>query len=136
MKEMPLFTFPKNEKLCGDIRIGKLFSEGNAFIAYPLRIVYQPSEEKTEVPVRVLISVPKKKIRKAVDRNRIKRLIREAYRLNKAEFITSINEKELHLNLAITYVSDKEADFSLIQEKMKFALQRILSNINDQKERK
>ncbi|MEA4981939.1 MAG: ribonuclease P protein component [Paludibacter sp.] len=133
---MPLFTFPKKEKLCGDIRIGKLFSEGNAFIVYPLRIVYKLSEEKSDTPVKVLISVPKKKIRKAVDRNRIKRLIREVYRLNKAEFITAINEKELHLNLAITYVSDKEADFSLIQEKIRLAFPRILSTINDQKERK
>ena len=132
---MPSLTFPKKEKLCGDIRIGKLFSEGKAFIVYPLRIVYQPSEEKTEVPVRVLISVPKKKIRKAVGRNRIKRLIREAYRLNKAEFIASIDEKKWHLNLAITYVSDKEADLSLIQEKIRLALPRILIAINDQKER-
>jgi len=136
MKEMPLFTFPKKEKLCGDIRIGKLFSEGKAFIVYPLRIVYKLSEEKSDTQVKVLISVPKKKIRKAVDRNRIKRLIREAYRLNKMEFITAINEKELHLNLAITYVSDKEADFSLIQEKIRLAFPRILSTINDQKERK
>lgn len=133
---MPLFTFPKKEKLCGDIRIGKLFSEGNAFITYPLRIVYKFSEEKSDTPVKVLIGVPKKKIRKAVDRNRIKRLIREAYRLNKAEFVAVLNEKEWHLHLAITYVSDKEANFSLIQEKIRVALPRILNSINDKKERK
>lgn len=133
---MPLFTFPKKEKLCGDIRIGKLFSEGNAFIVYPLRIVYKLSAEKSDTPVKVLISVPKKKIRKAVDRNRIKRLIREAYRLNKAEFIVAINEKKWHLHLAITYVSDKGADFALIQEKIRLALPRILNTINNQKEKK
>lgn len=133
---MPLFTFPKKEKLCGDIRIGKLFSEGNAFIVYPLRIVYKLSEEKSDTQVKVLISVPKKKIRKAVDRNRIKRLIREAYRLNKTEFIAAINEEKCNLHLAITYVSDKEADFSMIREKIRLALPRILSTIKDQKEKK
>jgi ribonuclease P protein component len=128
---MPLLTFPKKEKLCGEIRIGKLFSEGRAFIVYPLRIVYQITEENADTPVKVLISIPKKKIRQAVDRNKLKRLIREAYRLNKTEFFAAFNDKNLHLYMAITYVSDKEADFSLIQEKIRSALSRILHVINE-----
>lgn len=130
---MPLLIFPKKEKLCGEIRIGKLFSEGNAFIAYPLRIVYQLSEEKSDVPVKILISVPKKKFKKAVNRNRIKRLIREAYRLNKTDFLSAMEKKEINLSLAITYVSDKETDFSKIQEKVTLALSKVLLVLNDDK---
>ncbi|MEA4937314.1 MAG: ribonuclease P protein component [Paludibacter sp.] len=123
---MPEFKFPKKEKLCGEIRIGKLFSEGKAFIVYPLRVVYLQSEERTNTPVKVLISVPKKKIRFAVQRNKIKRLIREAYRLNKSDFIVAINEKHISLHIAITYVADKETDFTLIQEKVRLILSKIL----------
>jgi ribonuclease P protein component len=132
---MPLLIFPKKEKLCGEIRIGKLFSEGSAFIAYPLRIVYQLTEEKSDVPVKILISVPKKKFKKAINRNRIKRLIREAYRLNKMEFLSTIENKGIHLSLAITYVSDKEMDFKLIQEKVRIALSKLLLAQNDDKKR-
>lgn len=130
---MPILIFPKKEKLCGEIRIGKLFSAGSAFIVYPLRIVYQISEDISDVPVKILISVPKKKIKKAVNRNRIKRLIREAYRLNKMEFLSTIEKKGFHLSLAITYVSDKEMDFSLIQEKVISALSKVLLVLNDDK---
>lgn len=131
---MPSYTFPKNEKLCGEIRIGKLFVEGKAFIAYPLRIVYRISEEKTNSPVKIIISVPKKKIKLAVDRNRIKRQIREAYRLNKDDLLTKMKHKGL--NLAITYVSDKEQDYTFIQEKVKFALAKIAHAFNENKEEK
>jgi len=119
-------TFPKNEKLCGEIRIGKLFAEGEAFIVYPLRIVYKLSTEVQDVPVKVLISVPKKKIKKAIHRNRIKRQIKEAYRLNKTTLIESCREHGLSLQLAITYLSDKSLDYKLIEEKIKQVLTKML----------
>ncbi|MDD4489642.1 MAG: ribonuclease P protein component [Paludibacter sp.] len=119
-------TFPKNEKLCGEIRIGKLFAEGEAFIVYPLRIVYKLSTEVQDVPVKVLISVPKKKIKTAIHRNRIKRQIKEAYRLNKTTLIESCREHGLSLQLAITYLSDKSLDYKLIEEKIKQVLTKML----------
>lgn len=119
-------TFPKNEKLCGEIRIGKLFAEGEAFIVYPLRIVYKLSTEVQDVPVKVLISVPKKKIKTAIHRNRIKRQIKEAYRLNKTTLIENCREHGLSLQLAITYLSDKSLDYKLIEEKIKQVLTKML----------
>lgn len=119
-------TFPKNEKLCGEIRIGKLFAEGEAFIVYPLRIVYRLSTEVQDVPVKVLISIPKKKIKKAIHRNRIKRQIKEAYRLNKTTLIENCREHGLSLQLAITYLSDKSLDYKLIEEKIKQVLTKML----------
>ena len=95
-------TFPKKEKLCGEIRIGRLFAEGEAFIAYPLRVVYKFSEEREDSGVKILISVPKKKIKKAVHRNRIKRQIREAYRLNKAVLLESCLNNDKSLKIEIT----------------------------------
>ena len=87
------YTFPKAEKLCGEIRTTRLFAEGRAFISYPFRIVYRLTDEISPAHVRILISVPKKKIKRAHGRNRIKRLIREAYRLNKHDFISFFEER-------------------------------------------
>ena len=119
-------TFPKKEKLCGEIRIGKLFAEGEAFIAYPLRVVYKFSVEPQDSGVKILISVPKKKIRKAVHRNRIKRQIREAYRLNKTALLESCLNKDKSLQIAITYLSDKLPEYKVLEDKVKHALTKML----------
>ncbi|HPD59040.1 MAG TPA: ribonuclease P protein component, partial [Paludibacteraceae bacterium] len=71
------FLFPKSERLNSKIKIDRLFTDGKAFLVYPLRTVYFISSENPS-ELEVLISVPKKKFKKAVHRNRIKRLIREA----------------------------------------------------------
>ncbi len=119
-------TFPKKEKLCGEIRIGRLFAEGDAFIAYPLRVVYKFSDEPQESGVKILISVPKKKIKKAVHRNRIKRQIREAYRLNKAALLESCLHNDKSLQIAVTYLSDKLPEYKVIEDKIKHALTKML----------
>ena len=123
-------TFPKSERLCGEIRIAKLFVEGKAFIAYPFRIVYQTTTQPTDAPVKVLISAPKKKFKKATDRNRLKRQMREAYRLNKHELVDICRENNIYLQIAINYIADKKLGFELINEKMIVVLNKIISQIN------
>lgn len=71
--------FPKIEKLCSDKAIAELQEQGKRFVIWPLRFVYMPTEEETQV----LIWAPKHLFKHAVDRNLIRRRIREAYRLNK-----------------------------------------------------
>lgn len=118
-------TFSKKEHLCGEIRIGKLFTGGSAFIVYPIRVVYSVVDEKCDANVRVLVNVPKRRFKHAVDRNRIKRLLREAYRLNKQDFVQAAQEKELYLQVAFNYVADTEIDFATISEKIKLGLHKI-----------
>ena len=122
-------TFPKKEHLCGEIRINKLFSNGKAFIVYPLRVVYSAEESSTDALVKVLVSVPKKRFRRAVKRNRLKRLMREAYRLNKSILTEKCIEKDIAVQVAFNYVSNDEMDFAAIQSKMQVALQRIADKI-------
>ena len=122
-------TFPKSEHLCGEKRITELFTQGEAFMAYPLRVVYilQP---KTDVePVSVMVSVPKKRFKRAVKRNRIKRLMREAYRLNKQKLVGLIEEKEMQIHIAFNYVSNDELDFETIEKKMKQALNKLVEKV-------
>lgn len=123
------FTLPKQEHLCGEIRVGRLFTEGKAFIVYPVRVVYRIVENSDAIPVKILVNVPKKRFKRAVKRNRLKRLMREAYRLNKVPLINIVQLKNLNLQIAFNYVSDEEADFALIEEKMIVALKRISDKI-------
>ena len=75
-------TFPKAERLCNYHRVNKLFREAKVLKKYPLKLLYTPIEGSTQ-PTQLLISVPKRLMKKAVDRNRMKRLIRESYRHQK-----------------------------------------------------
>ena len=113
------FTFNKKERLSGTKRIDTLFEKGNSFICYPLRVLYVEHEQCTQADCSVLVSVPKKRIKKAVHRNRIKRLIKESYRLNKK----LIDGKSIEI--AFIYVKDTASDFKEIQKSMQKALNRI-----------
>ena len=89
------FSFPKKFRLSGKKEISELFNSGSFFYLKPFKVVYLLSEKSEGKCTRILISVPKSKIRKSVDRNRMSRLIREALRLNKAIFLSE--EGELNL---------------------------------------
>lgn len=75
-------TFSKAERICSKVAIDALVAEGRSFHFPPFRIIWKQQAEQA-VPVMVLISVPKRNFKRAVDRNFLKRRIREAYRLEK-----------------------------------------------------
>lgn len=102
-------TFSKEERLCYQKSIDRLFAKGKSFIAYPLRVVYFV-EQEVDVEkqlAQLLISVPKRKFKRANKRNRVKRLVRESYRLNKQEYISFLREKGLRLEIAFLYLKDE-----------------------------
>lgn len=121
------FTFSKRERLYGTKRIDSLFKEGNSFISYPLRVLYLTHEQSEDTTCSTLISVPKKRIKRATQRNRVKRLIRESYRLNKTLITTAIEYKSL--DVAFIYVKDSVSDFQTIEKAMQKALNQISSRI-------
>lgn len=125
------YSFSKKEHLCGEKKITRLFTEGNAFIVYPLRIVYFTLTEEDEFPVKVMVSVPKKRFKRAVKRNRLKRLIRESYRLNKNILQDTVIEKKLQLHVSFQYISNEVLEFDYIQKKMITALDKIKSTIEN-----
>ena len=122
------FTFKKEERLAGKKIIDELFNNGSSFYLHPFRIYYLITPIKSALPARILISVPKKNFHKAVDRNRIKRLTREAYRLNKYLLYNSLKENNLHLLLAFIYSGKKMEPFELIHEKIISILKRVSQN--------
>jgi ribonuclease P protein component len=124
-------SFSKPEHLCGEKRITRLFTQGDAFIAYPLRVVYIIEPVHDNVSSSVLVSVPKKRFKRAVKRNRLKRLMREAYRLNKLTLIEKLEEKQLQIHIAFNYVSDDELDFATVEKKMKLSLEKLIAKIEE-----
>lgn len=122
------FTFTKAERITGEKRVDAIFASGKSFISYPLRVVYLQHEQSPIHSCSILITVPKKRIKKAVHRNRIKRLIRESYRLNK-ELVNDIEFGEQSLDIAFVYVKDTVSDYKEIQKGVKKALRQIAIRI-------
>lgn len=121
-------TLSKSERLNKKKIIDKMFSGGaRSFSVFPLRVVYLP-EEELEESVAILVSVSKRRFKRAVKRNRVKRQIREAYRKNKYTLLKVLQEKEKKLAVAFIYLSDRLTDSAQIEERMKIALARIAEN--------
>lgn len=123
-------TFPKSERLYGVKSIERLHAWGTSFVAYPFRVVFFfANDEDESIPVRTMVSVSKKKFKKAVDRNRIKRLMREAYRQNKNKLVEFVCKNDLRLHLAFQYISAEIMPFSEVNKRMEKALDRLIKNI-------
>lgn len=130
------YGLTKSERLTSQLVIEKLFAGGNASMAaFPLRIVFMQMKKqggentKDEPPVSILVSVPKKRFRHAVDRNRMKRLVREAYRLNKHILWDVLEGKDYRLALAFVCITDTLPSFYAVNKSMKKALTRIAEKV-------
>lgn len=120
--------FRKSERLCSRKSIGKLFTAGNIIFHYPFRVLWLEAGEGNDFPAKAAISVPKKKYKKAVDRNRIKRLVREAYRLNKEQLYDGLAKKGRNIEMIIVYIAGEEHEFNYISEKIAGLFQKLLKN--------
>ncbi len=120
-------TFSKAERLSWKRYIDLLFEKGQSFVAFPLRVVYLSVDEKAETPVSILISVPKKKFKRAVKRNLIKRQIRETYRVRKHSLIGSVQEKEKSMFLAFLYIDKEISTFADMEKAMTKAVKILQS---------
>lgn len=123
-------SYPKNEKLKNEKLITRLFEEGKFISQFPLRLIYLKTEFKGGVKIKTAVSVSKKNFKKATDRNRIKRLLREAYRLNKLVFFN--NSKDQYA-LMILYLGKDMPDFNLINSKLKLLFSKFSAIIAEEK---
>jgi ribonuclease P protein component len=110
-------SFPKTEKLCSHKVIDELFNTGRSFVKYPFRVVLLITNEQ-EVPVRVLVSVSKRRFKRAYKRNLLKRRIREAYRLNKNLIIPLLERNNVNIAIAFVYLPTEIWDFKNIEKAM------------------
>ncbi|HVS90917.1 MAG TPA: ribonuclease P protein component [Mucilaginibacter sp.] len=113
------YTFTKEERLCNKKLIDELFHKGSSFLCYPFKVSWLVVDEAQQFPARVLFSVSKKRYKRAVDRNLIKRRLREAYRLHKQQTLyTCLNENQKNIVFSIGYIGKEIAEYGLIEKKM------------------
>jgi ribonuclease P protein component len=117
------FTYGKKEKLKSKKLIDQLFTEGQSVSAYPLRLVYLGTEFEEDVIAKTGVSVSKRYFKKAVDRNRIKRLLRESYRLNKPRYFNNITTQYAFM---ILYIGKEKPTFVQIETKMNSLFDKFL----------
>jgi ribonuclease P protein component len=119
------YTFTKEEKLKSRKTIEQLFKEGKSFSNFPFKIIWKFNEAST-AELQAGFAVSNKQFKKAVDRNRIKRLVRESYRLQKDQLQQQLKNKQKHLAVFFIYVGNELPEYSFIFEKTGKAIKHLI----------
>lgn len=122
------YTLGKEENLKDKKLIEQLFAKGNRAKSFPLQLIYLPANHNTEFLIKVGFSVPKHTVKLAVNRNRIKRLMREVYRKNKYLFSENINKKYVFMFI---YTSKDEIKYTDLELALKKVCTKFLNKIKE-----
>ena len=125
------YTFPKQERLKSRKAIATLFEQADHVFQYPFKILYLKKEEPSEAYPQVLVSVSKRNFKKAVERNRIKRLVREAYRLQKPAYLVLPTPLK---DMALIYVGKQIEPYSKVEKGMKKGLKKLQKALEAEQE--
>jgi ribonuclease P protein component len=134
------FTLGKDERLKSRKQIEKLFAEGKSFAVNPFRVYFLFNgtlNAQRSIPIAIRIhvqfgvGVSAKNFKRAVDRNRIKRLTREAWRLQKKELSEKIKTTQKQLNVFFIYTAKELPDFTIVKDKVAVALKKLADKIDE-----
>lgn len=122
-------TFHKTERLCSHNLIAGLLKNGESFTYQQYRIIWQKTVLNTNLPAQVAFSVSKKRFKKAVDRNKIKRRLKESYRKNKYVLYNVLNEKNCNIIIMIIFYGDKIPGYIPVENAMTEIIKGLSSRI-------
>ncbi len=127
------FTLSKNERLKSRKLIEQLFSEGRRFVIHPLRVffIFIPPGKEVNCKLQAGFAAGSKQFKKAVDRNRIKRLTREVYRLQKTELAATMQMSKNELKLFFVYTAKELPEYPVLKEKMALILAKLKTIVNE-----
>lgn len=109
-------TFNKQERLCSKKQMDLLFSKGKAQLSHPVRMIALATPVNLIYPAQAMFVVPKRQFKKAHDRNKLKRRMREAYRLNKNNFYTQLTDNNKKVIVAFIYIGKKAEEYEAIKK--------------------
>ena len=112
------FTFKKEERLCSRRLIDQLYAEGHRLMAFPYSVQWMVVNGPQSTPAQVLIVAPKRKFKHAVDRNRVRRLTRECYRLRKPAFYEFLEKQGIGIVFSMIYVHNEIMTYEQLGKKM------------------
>jgi len=128
---MKAFGYHKKEKLKSRTELQAIFTTGKSFSVFPIKVFFvEKDSTDTSVPVHAGVGVSSKHFKKAVDRNRIKRLLREAYRLEKQSLHEAIVTQSKTISVFFLYLDKELPDYTLVREKMKEGIEKLIKRIN------
>jgi len=125
------YTLGKEERLKSRKVIEQLFKEGKSFSSFPFRVVWKYQAEASANFLQAGFTVSTKHFKKAVDRNRIRRLMKEAYRLQKYALQKSLEHSNKQLAIFIIYVGKEIPDYTLVVEKIAAVIERLQKIVNE-----
>jgi ribonuclease P protein component len=125
---------PKYERICKENDIQALFDKGHGISVYPYRVVYLfRHDESHPVTVRLLVSVSKKRFHHAITRNRVKRLMRESWRRNKAALYEICERDNISLDVALVYTATVVHSYEEMFAKTKKAVNELINKYGSTK---
>ena len=129
---LPMNTLSKSERLCSKQLFEELTSPDFAFIKYPFRVVVKKSSAPSGHPARMAVSVGKKRFKRAVKRNKVKRQTKEAYRLNKICFYEALPQDQTW-DLLFIYLDQQLPDYSRIEKAIQASLRKIIQYVESKR---
>lgn len=122
----------KGERLTGKDKIENLYRKGRHITEFPIKVIWLDKElEPGEPPARIVFSVPKRKFKRAIKRNKIRRLCKEAFRQNKQEFYSQLQHNNKQVWLFMIYLSDEIPTHKNISQKIIVLLNRLIQEITE-----
>jgi len=128
---MPDFSLKRTERLRSPAAVAELFSQGQSVHTSSLRLLYLEKEQQDH-PALMAVSVPKRMYKRAVDRNLIKRRIREAYRRHKPELYNYLIKNNISLRLVILYTDKEIQEFRTIQKQVIKGLEKVVEKASEE----
>ena len=124
MSTTPRYFFRKADKLKSRKTIDELFSKGNSFSNFPFKVIWLPKNK--EASLQVAVGVSSRNFKKATERNRIKRLMKEAYRLQKEKLQVQLQQQDQQLSVFILYMGKELPEYEVVFEKIGTIINRLI----------
>lgn len=125
-------TLGKKEKLKSRKQIDALFANAQAFTAFPVKVIYSIADSTSDAAcVQIGVTASARNFKHATDRNRIKRLLREAYRLQKHELIATATAKGKQVSVFFLYLDKQMPTYDLLYDKMRYCLKRLRKKLEE-----